>query len=621
VNTFDPDALSARQSAQLGAFTRYLAAMERGDADALAAILREANDDPTLERLILALHEVYDEVDATEPTFDEVAQAQASLKQYGAAEAIEATVASANGNAQPTVGAAAESRATATGIADVFGAADIVARNGATHTPSHAVGPTRQTAQPIPFWRRLAGQSPHADATALGDEIIMDTRDIPDDTSGLSSADQQTSVATSEAPSDVRRANTTTTRRRSRGWLRVAQGLVAAVIVVALVGAFLTIFQRLGGSQPHGTSGQGTPAATAPHYAFAGSWDGVITALSPDTGGVIWRYTTGTRYPIAFLVAQNGTLYAADGYSDSPTIIWALNVKDGALLWKKQIGAFGGFPYPFLVDQGVIITDSSHGTIALRGSDGAQLWNASYGQLNTAGDGVAYVWFETHSLPTSVTDTSTTHEMLRALRVTDGKTLWQLDGGNNQPMVEAITPQVAYVAYYGGNAPSVLKAVNDRTGVQIWQTRFNNLFQVVASDGSSVYTTPYGNQFCRWDLSKQRQVWCLPSLAAEAYGAANGALYLARIDGDNVNNYMSVGALNSASGKQLWYQRLGKIANVDTSSNPGGLSIGGVNPVMVVQQQYLFIATTQGVWAARASDGHFLWHTLTNDVYTSIALA
>src|SRR5579883_905439 len=73
------DDLTPRQSRQLRALTRYLAAMERGDASALASVLREASDDPSLERLILELHTVYFVVDATAPTGNEVAQAQALL--------------------------------------------------------------------------------------------------------------------------------------------------------------------------------------------------------------------------------------------------------------------------------------------------------------------------------------------------------------------------------------------------------------------------------------------------------------------------------------------------------------------------------------------------------------
>ncbi len=50
------------------ALHRYIAAMERGDADGVAAILEMALDDPELDRLISEVNEAYEEEEGLTPT-------------------------------------------------------------------------------------------------------------------------------------------------------------------------------------------------------------------------------------------------------------------------------------------------------------------------------------------------------------------------------------------------------------------------------------------------------------------------------------------------------------------------------------------------------------------------
>ncbi|GCE14748.1 hypothetical protein [Tengunoibacter tsumagoiensis] len=69
---------------RLRAFYRYNQAMEAGDAQVLAAVLAEAEQDSVLERMIMELNEVYQIEDRAVPHVDEVAEVQAMIvAQFG----------------------------------------------------------------------------------------------------------------------------------------------------------------------------------------------------------------------------------------------------------------------------------------------------------------------------------------------------------------------------------------------------------------------------------------------------------------------------------------------------------------------------------------------------------
>jgi repressor of nif and glnA expression len=69
----EPQDISTLQLAREKALYRYSSALERGDFDTVVAVLREAQHDPVLERMLVEVHEEYErEYDATVQA-DEVA--------------------------------------------------------------------------------------------------------------------------------------------------------------------------------------------------------------------------------------------------------------------------------------------------------------------------------------------------------------------------------------------------------------------------------------------------------------------------------------------------------------------------------------------------------------------
>jgi len=194
-------------------------------------------------------------------------------------------------------------------------------------------------------------------------------------------------------------------RTRSRGWVRLASGVAAALVVGALIAGFLFLFNG------HHTFVGGNAGAQT---IFTASDDnGTVYAIRPGDGALYWQYSIGHKLTGA-LVASNDTIFAGsyDGH------VYALRKSDGSLRWTSPQIPGGVFP-PMFSDGTVLYFSSPDAIYAMRASDGQILWHRAKPACNTCSSastaafaavtgGIAYAYLDG----------------LYALRASDGQVLW-----------------------------------------------------------------------------------------------------------------------------------------------------------------------------------------------------
>lgn len=416
------------------------------------------------------------------------------------------------------------------------------------------------------------------------------------------------------------RSNPMLQRRRTSRWLLTGQALVAAVVIAALAGSFFAVFRTLN----HGIRG-----ADDSHSVIVGSGDGVISSLDPNTGALRWRYNTESGapmfsgHPIYALVAQNGIVYAVDSPSFGvASYLWASRVSDGKVLWSEDVVLVGGSQASFALEQGVLLLNAvlpsqsianagAASTLAVRASDGAVLWQKPNSQFQRATSGVAYTEYVTATNP---------HVLLVALRVSDGKRLWQSDVGNTGLSIVAITPHVVYASLRLDTASSQIIALNSSTGEHLWTRAVPSQYNigyvaVLAANQSTIYLRSKDG-LCAQDLLNWRRLWCA-SLTLPQTGIVVGNIVYVTSFG--ANNNLAVSALASGTGKRLWQWNLvvPPAAATPVVLNPAGDQIL-VRFQLAATQGNVYVNTDLGAFAINGANGRQLWHALASEESTSV---
>lgn len=609
------DDLTPRQSRQLRALTRYLAAMERGDASALASVLREASDDPSLERLILELHTVYFVVDATAPTGNEVAQAQALLgarfTEPGGGVANVANVANVAdaAYASPSPEAAAQ-------VGEAFGATSPSALNGASHEA--ALHSDTSTSPSQPFWRRIAGRWPRANANAIGETTIMDTRNIPDETRGQRLSGLGSTLATDEDPSTTRRVDAApipATSRPARRWLRVAQGLVAAVVVAALVSSFFVILQRL--HQPVG--GERIVTITykgvfnGKHITLVGDWVGEVYALDPTTGQPYWRFDMGDGHPVTGLLIEGDYVVVADTYLNNVRV-FVLNLHTGQRVWTQARGT-DGFPDLVYADHYAVYLCDASGTYGLRLDDGKQLWHIPDSVAEATANGVVYL----------ATSLSNPPYGIEAIRSSDGAHLWSHSMGNADfPSVVHVTDQAIYVDGAMVGVDNTLVALSAQSGDTIATLTLPNGSQIAQITGTQLFdliATPSSERFCAYQFPSIVELWCVPETyypQPNTSTVQNGMMYVETHSSASANTggvsapppaeRPGVVAFDNATGHVRWHW-VGPSLPAPKGNSPTGVSLGGAYDLQIIvgAKGTVYSGTSGGVFAIDGATGKLLW--------------
>ena len=381
--------------------------------------------------------------------------------------------------------------------------------------------------------------------------------------------------------------------------------LLRSVAAVVALGAVVSGFVALKQAQPtaHSTPtvSAGGPPSAAEGIVVAGTSDGQIVAVRPSDGAQYWRYTTGTDNPIATMLIKDQVVYAVSDQTD----VFAIRAADGRLLWSAHLHQFTGLPESMYLTAGVLLVATGDGIHAFRASDGTPLWSSRRSPLLAADNGVVFVG-NIQLGPTfpgsNVSNVSA--DNIEALRASDGSVLWTFYTGDAS--YGTVVGSTFYLEILGG-----IQALRVSDGHPLWSKATTSMLS--AADSNFVYVTYV--RTCALSLSDGATVWCsTSSTSAGTFLALDGEVYVESVPGSRDQVLTRTG---DSPGRSYWFQiwlwnspALQRLDPVNKSIN--------VFPLAGASGQ-LYLPTSQGVYAIRASDGRNLWHAFSNESVYSVA--
>lgn len=396
------------------------------------------------------------------------------------------------------------------------------------------------------------------------------------------------------------------------GWLRRHRGVRFGAITTLLMLVALTV--GLGAYVARGGPTSSGPvldtAAPVPQgsglysadYSQVGSGGIPIERLDGSTGARQWQITLPMGPPVnglPLLTAADGAVYAAD--SDD---VWALNGSDGTQLWRTTLNVPGapgtglnsGVTQPVSANGAIYIGvggDQSAQLVALRASDGAQLWSHAFDAVGSvdAGDGLVFV--------ESGDGTS-------ALHAADGSLAWQ-------------APEKGVVQLLGGlvyldESPAPILALDEHTGALVWTLPCWQESAIVPSaSGTQIYIeclepqNPYAASegVFAFDTQQRQLLW--------KYHAFNFNRAAPVVVGDLVviPHGTTLDAVRASDGKRVWTQEA-------EEPNAGPVALAAIGDTVYVRVRLIYphvivygCGTTckqsYSLSALRASDGAIYW--------------
>ncbi|WP_336942130.1 outer membrane protein assembly factor BamB [Vibrio cholerae] len=248
----------------------------------------------------------------------------------------------------------------------------------------------------------------------------------------------------------------------------------------------------------------------APDYAydkvFVASRDGVVKALDPQNGKVIWT----TDLEIEGSARLSGGITAAFGklfIGSENGVVNALDAETGEPLWASAIeGEVLAAP---AADNNIVIVNTSRGAlIALNQEDGAQKWTTSteVPNLTLRGD----------SRPTAVAGGvfwGTPSGRLAAAIAERGQLIWQQPVGQPKGATEIdrLVDVDASPLVIGGTLFTVgfngqLIAIDLRSGQPIWKRNYSSASDM-ATDGSRLYLVTDKDHLVAVDTRSGTELW------------------------------------------------------------------------------------------------------------------
>jgi outer membrane protein assembly factor BamB len=165
---------------------------------------------------------------------------------------------------------------------------------------------------------------------------------------------------------------------------------------------------------------------------YASSGGDTVRALSAPTGTLLWRFVTGEAVPAFVGRLSPPVVVGSQVYVSSITGLYVVDAATGRLLWHAALDptiAVGSTPMDDApipaIDQGAVFVVTEHGAEGWRVSDGGELWStrtANQGDQSAFAAGTVYL---TQFGLTAPCGGSPALPRVLALRGTDGKQLWQ----------------------------------------------------------------------------------------------------------------------------------------------------------------------------------------------------
>lgn len=327
--------------------------------------------------------------------------------------------------------------------------------------------------------------------------------------------------------------------------------------------------------------------------------------------------------PDALSIYYNG-FYGA--HTQNPGI-HALRARDAAVRWQRP-SALG--THTFTISDGVMyLASESLGTspstmlLALRASDGAQMWSrpivntSQPAGMATAVIGAPVIDGNTVLLNVDNGTVAYHTSLVIAMHKDDGRELWRRVIANS----EGGTAAGGGLVYIGSLAPdSSMRAFRISDGSLAWQTAVDSHGTQPYYDNGVVYVYPVGyGQITALRASDGRVLWthgdAARGIRAAVLEVSDGAVYVGGTDGTSpstgIGFNMYVFALDAATGVLRW--------RFQVPSAGGQGRVDGVTAANGV----VYVGATGGIFALDAATGAVRWRQSTGTfvVYQSPQLA
>lgn len=295
-------------------------------------------------------------------------------------------------------------------------------------------------------------------------------------------------------------------------------------------------------------------AAILEGIVFVGSQSGDLLAINLETGSLRWKYSTQDGIGESSPSVGNGVVYVGDLLGT----LHAVQAADGTGLWTFQTESEIKSS-PILVDDRVLIGSYDEHLYCLSARTGDLIWKfRTQGPVHcTAGvsQGIAYI--------------AGCDEFFRAVRISDGKEIFNVASGSYTAASPAVLKQRAYFGTFSNEVISIdLESRRVAWRYEHPELRFPFYSSAVVADGKvivggrdkKVHCLNAGTGKPVWTFSTRGRVESSPAVAGDRVyvGSNDGRFYV----------------LDLASGSKLWEFNAGAPISASPAISGGRIVIG-----------------------------------------------
>lgn len=567
---------------RLHALYRYVKAMETGDLESIAALLRSAEQDAILDRMFQEIDIHYQTQDQMTVQPNELAEVEQRLTDLSMQE-LERVQTQSNGqnsrpaNTPPVFPLLQERRP----IAMPYQPISSISEQETRDIPRIQPAPQKRHGRRISRFAQMLAAVLLV-AALVGGFLALFTR-LATHQPGSGVAVQSTPQA--QPPGIFVAVSSTTGTAHPSGTVE-AYGLRAANNI-PIWSTFLTQ-----------SAAEPGPIVTHDQIAYIPIANSVF-ALQAHTGKILWKITLPTDPSSSATLKVEGDILLASGQDKQVvTSLYRLNEQDGSILWHYQTGSSTAFA----VSNGVVYTGKDEVTSMFTPNPGSQ-------------------------------------RFLLALNATNGEVLWSRDN------ILTLSISIQNNTLYVQSMPADNTGSDKRYFLSAWTTGGHESWSimsptngtaVIAFDGGLLLLST-GNNLCAYQTNSGHQAWCThnPTQTFKQDGATltegfnytgyiaqNGVLYAAynvqtALTSTHHSSASFLQALNIQTGALIWSQKVGTLDIDITTRGSGtiinasrivGLNVSSDNTFMSGQTT-LSIAASNSIFTFSLTNGHLLWQS------------
>ncbi|MGB3944430.1 MAG: PQQ-binding-like beta-propeller repeat protein, partial [Methanothrix sp.] len=280
-----------------------------------------------------------------------------------------------------------------------------------------------------------------------------------------------------------------------------------------------------------------------------------IVSLDGRTGSLLWKNPIGGKGGASTPALKDGRIYVGSFSGD----LYSVDAATGETVWKRTLEEdpqwWGIASSPLVLEEGVLVTAFSSGTLFRLDLDGDEVWSLSTGRTDpyaspASRDGKVYF--------------AGGDPALYSVDLSSGTPLWKLP--TEAPITS--TPSVAYGSVFFATRDALV-AVDAATGDELWKEPMRGTISSPAVSRGRVYVgSDDATLDCR-DALDGELIWRteVDSPVRSSPLVAGGLVYFGSYQGD-------VYALDALDGSEIWSYPIGEYLIASPSISDGVLFIG-----------------------------------------------